>query len=268
MFTRTAGRIASASLVAPALVTLLSGCFPPSSGAAPGNPTAVIGSGPPVTTESDCPNPRGGGCLGLLPAGEQRTTTFEPGFSYTVPVGWTNMEDLRGNFLLFRQQDSPSGDFRHFRSQDREAGAPARHFLGIYRNVHAAALDCDELWQGHVGTTPAELVAWYQTVPGLIVSEPRAVTVGGFDGLQIDLSLEPAAGACRFDGHAAVPLIIGNGISRLHHGIAEGRDVRLVFLEWGHGNITLEIASVEGQRSAEEFRSQLEPILDSLVFAQ
>jgi hypothetical protein len=45
-------------------------------------------------------------------------------------------------------------------------------------------------------------------------------------------------------------------------------DVRLVLLEWGAGNVTLEITNAKVQHSAEEFRSQLQPIIDSLVFQQ
>jgi hypothetical protein len=259
---------ASVSLAAATFMTLLSGCsvLGPGTGTAPEPQPAVVGPGAPVTTDSDCPNPRGGSCLGPLPAGEYRTTTFEPQIGYTVPQGWTNLEDRPGDFRLSQPRDTRSGPFQPFRQYGDQESAYGGSFFGIYRNAHAAALDCDELWQGHVGTTPDELVAWYETVPGLIVSEPLAVTVGGLDGLQIDLSLESGAGTCSFDGHTAIPLTIGNGISRLHHAIVQGLDVRLVFLAWGDGNVTLEITNVREQHSAEDFRSQLQPIIDSLVF--
>jgi hypothetical protein len=63
-------------------------------------------------------------------------------------------------------------------------------------------------------------------------------------------------------------LIIGDGVSSLHHVVLEGMDVRLVLLEWGDGNVTLEITNVRERHSAEEFRSQLQPIIDSLVLQQ
>lgn len=255
MFTRNAEAVASASLVAAALITLLSGCSSPSPGTAPSTPPAVVSSGSPSATGSDCPNSHGGSCLGPLPAGEYRTTTFEPQISYTVPDGWTNFEDLPGNFWLFQQQDN-------------QEGARGGSYLGIYSNVHAASIDCDEAWQYGLGTTPTELAAWYQTVPGLIVSEPLAVTVGGLDGLQIDVSLEPGAETCSFAGEAGIPLIIGDGVSDLYHVILQDLDVRLILLEWGDGNVTLEVTNVEEQHSADEFRSQLQPIIDSLVFQQ
>lgn len=256
MFTRNAEAAASASFVAAALIILLAGCSSQSSATTPSTSPAAVGSeSPSAAGHPTCPNPHGGSCLGALAAGEYQTTTFTPQLSYAVPDGWTNMEDLPGNFWLFQQQDS-------------QEGARGGSYLGIYSNVHAAAIDCAEAWQDGVGTTPAELVAWYQTVPGLIVSEPLAVTVGGLEGLQIDFSLEPGVDTCSFDGNVGIPLIIGDGVSELHHVILHDLDVRLVLLAWGDGNVTLEITNAKVQHSAEEFRSQVQPVIDSLMFQQ
>lgn len=257
MSTPIVGPVASVPLVAAALVALLAGCSGPSSGAAAGSPAAVAESETRSPEESACPNPHGGSCLGPIAAGEYETTTFTPPITYTVPQGWTNLEDLPGNFLLFLQEDEEG--------QDTPRGGS---YLGIYSNIHAPAIECREAWQDGVGTSPAELAAWYQTVPGLTASEPLAVTVGGLDGLQIDFSLEPGAGTCSFDGNSGIPLIIGDGVSSVGHVVLEEMDVRLVLLEWGDGNVTLEITNVREQHSAEEFRSQLQPIIDSLVFRQ
>jgi hypothetical protein len=249
--------LASVLLVAVALVTLLTGCSSPSSGAASDSPAPVAEPASPSPDGSACPNRHGGSCLGPLTAGEYETTTFTPRITYTVPMGWTNLEDLPGNFWLFLQEDEEG--------QNTPRGGS---YLGIYTNIHAPTTECVEEWQDGVGTTPAELAAWYQTVPGLTVSEPQVVTVGGLEGLQIDLSLEPGAGTCSFDGNSGTPLIIGDGVSSLHHVVLEEMDVRLVLLERGDGNVTLEITNVREQHSAEDFRSQLQPIIDSLVFQQ
>jgi hypothetical protein len=247
--------VASVSLAAVALVALLAGCSSPTSGATAGSAAPVAESGSPSTEQPPCPNPHGGDCLGRLAAGEYETTLFSPRITYTAPDGWTNLEDLPGNFQMAMQADEEG--------QDTPRGGS---YLGIYRNVRAPALNCREAWEQGVGWTPAELAAWYQTVPGLITSEPLPVTVGGFDGLQIDLALEPGVEACSFDGNTGIPMIMGDGVSSLHHVVLEEMDVRLVLLEWGEGNVTLEITNVREQHSAEEFRSQLQPIIDSLVF--
>ena len=140
----------------------------------------------PATTESaGCPNPHGGSCLGNLDPGTYSTSVFDPRITYTVPAGWTNFEDLPGNFWLFQQQDAQEGEL-------------GGSYLGIYQDVKAAAIDCGERAQAGVGTTPTELVAWYQSIPGLIVSNPTKVIVGGLEGLQIDLDLKAGAETCSY----------------------------------------------------------------------
>lgn len=248
---------------------LLTGCSPSDAGTADASrtsPTTERGSVSSASPDqvrigrSDftlelptCPNPYGGTCLGPLEAGQYQTSSFQPRVTYTVPAGWTNFEDLPGNFWLFLQQDS----------QDGVLGGS---YLGIYQNVHAAAINCAEDWQEGVGTTPSELVAWYESVPGLIVSEPKTVTVGGLDGLQIDLALEPGVDTCRYGPYKGIPLIIGDGVSSLHHVILKQLNLRLVILAWRKGNVTLEITNVTKQHSANEFRTALQPIIDSLEF--
>ncbi len=68
--------------------------------------------------------------------------------------------------------------------------------------------------------------------------------------------------------YAGIPLIIGNGVSQLHHVLLEELDVRLVILGWEEGNVTLEITNVKEQHSAEQFRSELQPILHSMEFTK
>ncbi|HEX6954135.1 MAG TPA: hypothetical protein VF156_04570 [Agromyces sp.] len=250
-------QVAPFLFAAAALVALTAGCSSSASDAAAGPPASVAPSEPSSSDAPRCPNSHGGSCLGLLDAGEYRTTTFDPETTYTVPDGWMNMEDLPGNFQLYREDDAAG-----------QTTARGGSYLGIYTNVHAAAIDCREAWQEEVGHTPTDLVAWYQSVPGLIVSEPEPVTVGGLDGLQLDVELEPGDDTCDYGGNLGIPLFIGDGVSEVHHAILEEMDIRLVLLAWGDGNLTLEITNVREQHSAEEFRSQVQSIVDSLGFAE
>lgn len=214
------------------------------------SPTAIAG------VSASCPNPEGGTCRGPLDPGTYRTLTFQPRITYTVPAGWVNAEDLPGNFWLYLEDDL----------QDGPAGGS---YLGIYQNIHAAAINCAEDWQEGVGTTPEHLVAWYRSIPGVEVSEPQPVTVGGLSGLQIDISQIPGAGHCVFDGNGppATPLLIGDGVvSGLHHNVGEEYDVRLVILAWRDRNVTLEITSVHDQHPTEEYHALVQPIVDSLEF--
>jgi hypothetical protein len=170
-----------------------------------------------------------------------------------VPQGWRNNEDLPGNFQLYR-------------SKDPQGGVVGGNYLGIYQNARAAAINCDEAPQAGVGAGPQDLVAWYRSVPGLIVSAPTEVTVGGLKGYQIDLALQHDDKTCRYDQYFGIPLIIGNGVSALHHVILHEHDVRLVILAWQGGNVTLEITSIKDAIPAADYRAALAPILDSIQF--
>jgi hypothetical protein len=200
-----------------------------------------------------CPNPHGGNCLGPLPAGEHKTSTLRPAVTYTVPAGWTNFEDRPGNFLLFKQADP----------QDGTVGGS---YIGIYQDVRAAAVDCTENRQPNVNSEPADLITWYRSIPGLVVSVPKHVTVGGLSGLQIDLSLKPDDDTCTLDGLSGVPLIVGGGISQLHHVLLDGLNVRLLILDWSKTNVIIEITNLKDQHTADEYRAEVRPIIDSLKF--
>jgi hypothetical protein len=193
-------------------------------------------------------------CLGVLAAGTYQTEVFRPALAYTVPTGWRNDEDLPGNFLLYRLQDDMS-----------VAGGS---YLGIYRNVAAAAINCLEQPQPGVGQTPQALIRWIQSIPGLVESSPTPVTVGGLTGYQIDVQVAKGDEVCTFDGGAAhgTPLITGGGVSSLHHVAAFDIDVRLIILGWKTGNVTLEITSAKELFPAGAYAALVQPILDSMRF--
>jgi hypothetical protein len=178
---------------------------------------------------------------------------FQPAITYTVPPGWTNMEDLPGNFWLYR-------------ASDPQVGALGGSYLGIYQNARASAISCAEAPQDGVGPTPRDLVKWFQSIPGLLTSKPKPVTVGGLEGLQIDFSLPPGNKTCTFDGNSGIPLIIGNGVSSFDHAILHQLDVRLVILSWNGGNVTVEITNLRTQASAAAYRAAVQPVIGSLKF--
>jgi hypothetical protein len=225
-----------------------------SSGSA-GSPDTAAQSSPSrtINLDDDCPNRSGGACVGNLEPGTYHTSEFTPRITYTVPPAWYNDEDLPRNFLLYRQDDPQTGGI-------------GGSYLGIYQNVNAAAINCDGKRAQGVGRKPEELVTWYQSVRGLIVSDPEPVSVGGLSGYQIDLSLVPGNKTCTYEGEPGIPLIIGNDRSQLHHVILHQIDVRLMILGWEDGNVTIEITNVKDQVSAKDYRAVVQPIVDSIKF--
>jgi hypothetical protein len=188
----------------------------------------------------------GGACLGPLDAGTYATQIFSPAITYTVPDGWTNGEDLLGNFLLQLEGDP--------------------RYLGIYRNV-AVPFECEEKPDPSVDQSIEALSSWLTEHPGLQTTEPIRVSVGGLDGVYLDISLASSwTTTCPFsEGQPVVPFIIGGDPSSLHHVILPGFEVRLYLLEYEDGNVAIEVGPEGG--SLEEYLEEVAPIIESLQFA-
>ncbi len=140
--------------------------------------------GPAPSPSTVCPNPNdGGSCLGPLVAGTYRTTVFETPFTFTVPEGWANYEDLPGTVLLV----PPGGSL-----EGVDIGTSDN--LGVAQGVAVAADDCSDAPQGGVGTSAEEIVAALAARDGLLVSDPVAVEVGGLSGLMVDIAYDPKTG--------------------------------------------------------------------------
>ena len=199
----------------------------------------------PPSAVDRCPFDDGGTCLGAIPAGTYTTATFQPSITYTVPGGWVNGEDLPGNFLLQLEGDT--------------------RYLGIYRDA-TAPLESAEAPAPGVGTSVEAWSDWLTAHPGLVTTEPQPVTVGGLDGVYLDIGLDPDwTVTCPYsEGQPVVPFIIGGGISSLHHVILPGFEERLYLLDYNDGNVAIEIGP-EGT-SLPEYLELVEPIIDHLQF--
>ena len=121
--------------------------------------------------------------LGDLSAGRREAAIFRPfggatagRLAYAVPAGWTGNEMQDGLFDLGRPRLSDLAVIR------------------VISNAYPSDQDApcgDNRAAAGIGRTPAEMAAWLRTLPGLIVSTPTATTIGGLDGIMVDLSLAP-----------------------------------------------------------------------------
>lgn len=217
-------------------------------------PDGAILEQPAASAELACPNPHGGVCLGRLRAGTHATEAFTPSLTYTVPGGWTNDEDLPGNVLLSRVDDPQEGDW-------------GGSYVGVYQNVRAPAL-CGEDAEPGVGVSSSELAAWYRTVPGLQITREAPASVGGLSGIVLDLKIwDGWTSPCPLDGVIhAVPVIIGGGVSQLHHVIGAPLEMRLFLLDWERGNVAVEVSAVLEQHTLSEYLAEAGAIVDSFDF--
>ena len=226
----------------------------PTSSTSPGGASV---SAPP--TRPPCPNPYGGGaCLGPLGAGTYETSVFRTPTAYTVPDGWANYEDEPGNFLLVPPGGSLDG-----------VDAGTSDYVGIYMGVNIASTDCEvEGPEPGVGITAEGMAAALAERPGLIVTEPIPIEVGGLSGRMIDIARDPASDAgCQIPelDEPFVMLIIGAGPASVAHAQWSGFTTRFYILDLPSSNIVIEISDVADSPGE---TADYEGIVSSLVFTR
>jgi hypothetical protein len=133
----------------------------------------------------DCPT-EDDNCIGSVDAGTYGSQFLDPfvapggewtpryaALTYTVPGGWVNRSDFPGELALAPE------------------GAPASTYVAVVTDVVAAsrADNCTEEQDPDAGTTAEEIVAALSR-PGVTVSTPVPVTIGGLSGLRVDLALD------------------------------------------------------------------------------
>lgn len=95
-------------------------------------------------------------------------------FSYVVPSGWAYVGGFAWSSIIPRSNDSEQAEIR------------------LVANVIPESQDVAcALIRPAVGSTPAAVATWLATLPGLVVTSPTAVKIGGLSGVMVDLSVVP-----------------------------------------------------------------------------
>ena len=237
-----------------ALVLVVSGCASASPSATPGSGASEPASAsstaipsestsPTASTRPRCPVPYHGDCLGPIAVGRYTTVQFQPPITYAVPAGgWFNSEDHRGLFTLI-----PPGFSLGVNSNE-----PTGDYILIATSVVAANADCTESEQPGLGHTAAALAAEFAERPGLTTTTPTPVSVGGLQGLVLDIRMADGwTQTCFYSGgKPAVPLIRGVGPSSgLDIPVCDPGCTTRVYLLDGSG-ITLAIELVDNAGDA------------------
>jgi hypothetical protein len=189
-----------------------------------------------------------GTCLGPLTAGTYTTSTFATPLTYTVGDGWANDEDLPGNWLLIPPGAELAG-----------VNAGTSDFIGVYDGVAAASADCAERPQADVGTDPEAIAGWLADHDGIAPVTLESVTVGGLEGVVVDLRLADGyAEGCPYEGFEGVPMVPmligdGTGPADLHHVVLGNSTTRLYLLEGPTGRtVAIEVADLPGNVGLDE----------------
>jgi hypothetical protein len=165
-----------------------------------------------------------------------------------VPDGWERTADQAG----FHQ-------IRPFGSEVASVNLFSRPAAAVQDGACTAAADTT------VGTTSTDLVTWIGERPGLVVSTPAMVTIGGLTGQMVDIGIKDGWNqSCPFaNGLPTVPLL--NGGTAGYHWVVYGDErMRLYLLDLPDGGtVGVAVDSVDGS-VIDQLISQATPIVKSL----
>jgi hypothetical protein len=205
-----------------------------------------------VLAESDCPHYD---CQGPLDPGQYRATYFDPTIEFEIASpGWT--WSYVGNFQMLATDEAAKG-------YDADV-------INFFVDPAISSQDCEDGIEPGVGRSVDDLVAWLEAAPGLRTSAHTPVTVGGLDGIRLDLELDPKWDRTCFysKGKPVVPLVYSSAFPGGYNW-AIGPRMSMRWYVLGAGNRVL-IVDIEdnpdGLSRDDLFRSGTE-IVDSMVFS-
>ena len=215
-------------------------------------------SGPPSTPRPKCPNLESGNanqCLGPIAAGTYTTVVFHPTLTYTVPDGWSNMEDMAGNFLLL----PPGADLTGVDTNGAD-------YLGVYTSVVAPSL-CTGEASTTIDHTFDALVEHTQNNPLLKVTNVHDVTIGDLSGVEMDLRMKPGPGDGCSDG-VWVDIYVGERPTDLVHSALPGNNLRIALLRNGDATLAVEITDIDqGGSDIDDWKSAADAVAQTFEFA-
>jgi hypothetical protein len=188
---------------------------------------------------------------------------FAPVITYTVPDGWFNNQDIGGHFDLWPVNTdvlSPTYSFDTLSGDTRA--------IGIFEGL-AIPDGCEQQPDPSVDRTVGAMTQWLTSHPGLVTSQPEPVTIGGLEGVLIDVSLDPAwTQTCPWSQGQPVVQILVDGIPNgFAAGIDPGKPVRLYLLEHATGVIVIDVSASNRGPSIDDLAAMATPILENIHFA-
>lgn len=192
-------------------------------------------------------------CLGPLEAGTYTTKLFSPTLTYTVPAGWANLEDMPGNFLLL-----PPGSFLG------GVNRGTSDYLGVYTSV-VAGETCTDRPNPDVEKTFDGLVGWLKADPALALADVHDVSIGGLDGVVMDISMKDPRGDGCAEGVWG-DVYVGQDPSSLVHAVAEDYPLRVYLLHNGKRTLAIELADARGGSDYPDWFAAATPVVENLLF--
>ncbi|WP_156155882.1 hypothetical protein [Demequina phytophila] len=207
---------------------------------------------------AECASPSGTGtgtgCVADLAPGERASSAFVPGVELDVPGGWTIDTDTLDSFVVRFTDGTAMVD-------------SARPAVGVHRDARAVVDGCVETVEARAGGAD-ELRAAIHHNSGVRVVRERRVALGGLAGWLVDVApAEEWPGACAWSSAAPAVAVLafGAGAQPTRYA-APGRGLRLYLLDWGGGNVVVELLGAAGGESSGDLARATQRMVDALRF--
>lgn len=241
----------------PAIALALSGLLTLGASCAPSTEPRSGPDGTPPSVQvldlSDCVDVT---CEAPLEPGRYRATFYGRTLDFEIPsTGWI--------WHYFY-------NFRFIADETPTEGLYTSDSINFLPEPRVARRDCVEAADRSVGDSVDDIVSWLEDAPGLVVSEPIPVDVGGLDGFQLDLEIDPAwKRTCFFsEGLPAVPLIVHRARWGAYHmAMVPDMSMRWYVLHTEDGVLIIDIDDGPDNLSHEELLRTGTEIIDSFVFS-
>ena len=213
---------------------------------------------------SACENPDND-CLGPLDSGRYSSVFVDPfvigpegwaprfdAVSYEVPDGWANTGDWPGFYDMKRTAD------------------PEATGLFVVADVVAISSEdqCLDEPDPAVGRTAEELTSWLTALPGVVATEPEAVTIGGLSGYRVDVSMDPSwTATCPFSaGQPSRGLFTDSSGGDFHWGLGPETRQRNYLLDSADGRALLIDIEAQGDATFDDLVDEATQVVESMVF--
>ena len=202
--------------------------------------------------EADCPHYD---CQGALEPGPYRATYFDPAMAFEIATpGWT--WSYTGSLQMF--------------ASDEAAEGYGSDVINFFLDPVIAAQDCEDGPEPGVERSVDDLVAWLQEAPGLTTSDRTPVTVGGLEGVRVDLQVAPGWKEDCFysDGKPVVPLIYSSAFPGGYNwAISPPMSMRWYVLGAGNRVLIVDIEDSPKGLSRDELFRTGDEIVETFVFS-
>jgi len=186
------------------------------------------------------------------PLGTGRNQTM----SFTVPAGWVESGDGAIEYRLRRAVDAPD----------------TQNLIVMRPDVvlHSQAEGCPDAALDGVDRTPAAMTDWLTSHEGLDVTTPQPVTIGGHEGLVLDIARRSTwTRTCPYsNGTPSVPLFsdLDPAEGGFDWGIGgEGR-MRVYLVDLGGGRLLWAAIDAQDQATFEAMGPEASTIIESIRF--